>query len=479
MSHSTFVTVGAGWTSGGSAIFGACATGAGVVLVGASLYMAARQLHADYQSAVNAFEERALQEAAQQRARSVGFDGLQAQARQLSLSLSVKALDDPNTAFVLGGVSRLKSRLSGFGGSGGPGGPDGLALITAQCDALLALVEAGEASAHYATYEGLLASVSALAQRRASATGVSAASKEELGIMLRDEVEALRADLRASALCAESAATGERKLAAQAQERMDELVRLGDGQPAMALQSLNMLRDRLRSEMRGAARAAHGRAESAARIREVVGDISAHAQAVLRQQELEAPRLEASALLRRLSAVVANPESDLTALEGLAEEARNLLTETERALDEMAMAQYIEDQVASVLGSMGYRVTRTTHGESGAEAEAQGDMVAILDSGIGVKLHVDQKGGLSGEMVAFSAGAAEVNAYDEERVCSLMDKVYEGLRGRNLEVREKKRKYFRGQSNSVPVVKTAVKGTPSVAAQPAAAARALEIPGSE
>lgn len=298
-----------------------------------------------------------------------------------------------------------------------------------------------ESGAQWSAYENLANRVAKLG---ADAQKDAKSARETVALQLVcDQITLLRADVGDS-LLSQKRHSARRELLLK---RLDELEGLAATQSLTALQSLSILRDRIRSEIRGAGESAAQEARDAAQMRELVGRISAHAQSVLGQNMLPAPRLEAEKILKRLSGLVGATPIELSKLQMLATEAQTLFETTEEALEEQAMATYLEDQVSQVLGGLGYRLTTATNG-------AESKMVAVLDSGVGVQLNIDGRGNLSGEMVAFSESSADVNASAQEKVCNLMDDVFDGLRRRNLVVREKKRKNFKAGADRVEVVQT-------------------------
>lgn len=472
MSHATYAVVSMGASSGAgtaaSAIFTAAATAGGVIVAGAAVYMVAQKMRSDYSAALTEYQTRSLREAALHAVQNAALVAAQNRAREMALSLTEKALDDPNTAFLLSGLGRLKTRLQGLSDPNDPTPTQGAALLLRDVGELLKQVASGEDAATFDAYEKLAQAVSRLATQAKESTLTSDTQRQRLIELVNEEVELLRADVDASVMAQKRY---DQKRAAL-NERFGEVEQLAANQPKIALQSLALLRDRVRGELREAAQEAKRDAQNAARMRELVGEISASAQAVLRQDLLEAPRREAELLLRKVSSLVAATPVELADLEILATQAHTLLAETEKAIEEKAMAQYLEEQVSQVLGSLGYRVTLAASSGEGEAAEAQ-KMVAVLDSNVGVQLNIDGTGNLSGEMVAFSESAAEVDARSEERVCDVMDLIFDGLRRKNMVVREKKRHHFKPEGGKVKVV-NAVKqdtGAASTTAQP----KALEM----
>lgn len=446
----------AGGASAASSLFGAVATTGGVVIAGAAVYMAAKKMRADYQAALGEYNSRSDRESALFASQNAAFACAQQKARELSLSLSEAAREDPNTAFFLGSLGRLKNQI---GGPSGDGPSDSNALI-ARCDELLDLVAAGQASSQWAAFEKLAGKVSQYnSQKKASSPRTS---REAMALeVVQEQVAVLRAEINDSMLAnAKSASTRELLL-----ERLSAIEKVAASQPLTALQSLTLLQGRVRSEMRAAAEKAKRETKNAARMRELVGRISAHAQSVLQQNVLQAPRREAELALKKLSTLVTATPVELSALEALATETEALFNATEKAIEEQAMAAYLEDQVGQVLSGLGYRVTTASNGDDSK-------MVAVLDSGLGVRLNIDGTGNLAGEMVAFSESTAQVSDAAQEKVCNLMDDIFDGLRRRNLVVREKKRKNLKVGNDRVEVVKTALSEAEPVAA---AAQKPLEM----
>ncbi len=426
------------------------ATG-GVVVAGAAVYLAARQMRGDYCAAKAewaARDEREAQEHSQQRAQ---FAESRRLAQSMALELSPQSAADPDTAFLLGALSRMRGRLGAAGGDpNAPTSPQ-VAALRARCAEVIREVAASGAGGQMAAFEQLQAAVAAWVAARAKETSAKSA---DVAALVREEVAALEADVRASPL-----ARGGRGAALKAiLERAAQVRELAATQPAMAVQGLQLLGERARSEIKRATGEDAARLQNAARARELAGHISANARAVLNQTVLEEPRREANEMLKRLSALVAATPVELQTLEGLAEQSDALFARTQEALDERAMQTFLEDQVQQVLAGLGYRVSSATNSP---------ELVAVLDAGTGVQLHIDGKGALEGKMVALSDGTREVSSREQERVCDLMDAVFDGLRRRNLVVREKKRRNFKAGKEELQVVQLQSDGASQAIAEAA------------
>lgn len=427
--------------SGGSAaaVFGTMATAGGVLVAGAAIYMAARQMRSDYNLAYTDYQTRGTRELADWNQRNAVHVAAQNAARQMSLDLAPHAASDPNAAFALGALSRLRGRL-GDAGDDNPDAPAGAAELARHIDELAARVAAGAGDNALSETEKLADAVSrALSGRVRGGKDVAA-----LKALLSEELDALEADVSGSIL----AESRHEKTLANLRAQFTQARALGEREPKMAWQSLQLLQTRTRGEIRRATENAARQREHAARVRELVGHTSAHAQSVLRQTVLGAPRAQAEAMLKQLSALVAATPVELSALEKLALESKALFEQTEKALEDKAMAQHLEDQVGQVLAGLGYRVTSA----KGAESAEDAKMVAVLDGSLGVQLNIGEGGALSGEMVAFSEDNADVEIAAQERVCDLMDAIFDGLRRRNMVVREKKRKNFKVNQDRLKVV---------------------------
>ena len=456
MSGATYAVVSSASTATGgsaaSAVFGTAAATGGVLVAGALVYMAARQMRSDYSAAYSDYQSRGTRELANWNERNADYIAAQNAARQMALDLAPCAASDPNAAFALGALARLRGRL-GEPGDDNPDSPAGAAELLRHIDELAAAVAAGNADNSLADFEKLSEVVSrALAGRVKGGKDVAALQE-----LLREELSALEADVQASIL--HEARHEKTLLALQAQ--FAQARALGEREPKMAWQALQLLQNRARGEIRRATENVAKQREYAARVRELVGHTSAHAQSVLKQTVLPAPRAQAEAMLKSLSALVAATPVELGALEKLALDAKALFEQTEKALEDRAMAQHLEDQVGQVLAGLGYRVTSAR----GAEAD-ESKIVAVLDGSLGVQLNIGEGGALSGEMVAFSEDSADVEIAAQERVCDLMDAIFDGLRRRNMVVREKKRKNLKVNQDRLKVVE--VEGVETNAPQVAA-----------
>ena len=141
--------------------------------------------------------------------------------------------------------------------------------------------------------------------------------------------------------------------------------------------------------------------------------------------------------------------ADLKPLEKLAREADTLFEVTAEQLRQTALKIYLQDQVAEVFTQLGYRVT-TAQASTGAGATTS--VLAALDGGRGVEVRLDGDGNMVSELVALKSSATQIEPHAQEKVCDLMDEVFEALRSRGCGVREKKRRHFKRGQRELRVV---------------------------
>lgn len=334
--------------------------------------------------------------------------------------------------------------------------------MAAECAQLAQMVATGGMDGSYGRYEKLARRVSAWSVKSAAAI-IHSGATQHLVIQARTALEEFHHDLGTAMDLGEAHAKALKGL----QARALELEALAQAEPAVVLQGLDLLEERLRGELRQLGQKEKAKSELATKMRQLVGTISARAQAVLAQELLPESRERAQALLKQLAVQVAQTPVLLESLETLAREAEELFVQTEEAISEMAVQEHLQDQVSQVLGSLGYRVTMASSGEEEA------NLVAVLDSELGLQIKVDGKGQLSSEMVAFSEASSVVDDVAQERVCQLMDEIYAGLRRRNLKVQEKKRRNLKVGRDKVKVVQA--KARDQAAPQAATSQKLLEI----
>jgi hypothetical protein len=446
--------------AGGTAATGAAVAGGAVMVFGAAAaaLLAARHIHTTYQAALSEYNQRLDDEYAEGRqateAGRLATDG----ALQLVRKTQVQAAEAADVAFLRAGVKRLQKRVEGW--------PDVDPHLPGACTALLTDLERDQPNLTelFAAYEALNTRVGAVAEKQ----------QARLKACLRGEqlVAAQRAAVAAEVVVARSQ-IGEASteiladaVRADLNRLLGQVEHLLGTQPVMAEQGLKLLFARISRELTlGAERAAHKRSEQervSKRLRELAGQISARSQAtlsVLDNDELSsymvaktriaALRGAAMTNLERLSKLVSSQlPSDLAPLEKLAHEADALAAKTADELRQIALQTYLESQISEVFTLLGYRVTTVE------EPAAYGSsFVAAFDSQRGVEVRVDGQGNMQSELVALSPAGSEVEEDVQEKVCLLMDDVFELLRARGCGVREKKRRHSKKGGAPLRVVK--------------------------
>lgn len=224
-------------------------------------------------------------------------------------------------------------------------------------------------------------------------------------------------------------AKGQREALIQQIERLEALP---SSERKVALQGLANIRDRVARLAREQAK----RGKERERRRDIVGQAVAMMQAVMKVEE--APeRPEALKILDALAAALAgNQAPSIDALEGFLAKSRALFEACQSRLDNEAKAAVITDSVAETLLELGYAVSMVPD-------ERRQSCLARMDESTGMLVHVDDAGMLRTEMVAFDPSAAQPDKEAHERVCSLVDDILDGLKRRDIKIREKSRKNFK------------------------------------
>jgi hypothetical protein len=443
MSSGTEVLIIPAIALGGVFVVGAAAVGtAGYIAYGTgkAAYAAARHLEDEYSRALDAFNVRAGAERADNLASSQAHSVAMSSAASLAARTRVNAAENANAAFLKTGVERLLKRIGGL--------PEAGPELPAQCAQLRQALLTGATPEHFSTYERLCEAVGALAaKRRAVRAGTVDVAD------LQAEIALLEGDLASPILSSPGCAA----LHAELKKQMANVRHLLLHDAKHAEQGLKLLRRQTHRQLAEQATKQDARRKvqekQAVLIRELAGNAAARLQAVVAQDVLPEMRVQAEEALRRLSRLLAGDLPDnLAPLQRASAEADELFNNTQHALDEVALAAYLESQVRDVLSEMGYNVTGVAP-ESQVTADGNHSVIAVLDAGVGVQLQMDGHGNLVSEMVAFSESAAEVDRAAQERVCSLMDEVFEGLRGRQCAVREKKRRNHKPGQHRLRVVK--------------------------
>lgn len=479
-------TAAGGTAAGGAATGmagGAAVAGSVILVVGsaAAALLAARYLQSSYENALSSYQQRLDAEKTPIYAANQAHQEAMRAALVKAGKTRVKAAESAELAFLRAGVQKLQKRVSDWPGID--------PRVPGACARLLADLEspAPDTAALFAAYESLgdLAA-KAVARQRETALAALAAKDDAAG--LKNVVAALQADvaeLQQDITQAPRAVLAD-EMRVELKRSLLQVQALTTAQPRLAHQGLQLLRGRIGRELSlGAEREAKLRQEqapAAASLRELAGRISARSQAtmaVLQDEELvssplaraQISGLQARAVghLERLATLLAGAmPANLVPLETLAGEADALFDETGQQLLNLAQQIYLQDQVAEVFTQLGYQVTTT-----GDQAAGQSAIMATVNNEHGVEVRLDGAGNLSSEMVAFSAAATEIEPQAQERVCALMDEVFDLLQARGCTVREKKRRHAKKGERSLRVVKSPKKKSAPGVTQAAPVARRL------
>jgi hypothetical protein len=247
------------------------------------------------------------------------------------------------------------------------------------------------------------------------------------------------------------------QVAEQRQPLLEQLARLealNTEERGVAMQGLSNLRERsgkliqsqINSEME----------------REQRRETTAHAVAMLQAiaKVPDAPEKDEAVLLLEQIGTAYNAAHapSISTLEGFLAKSKALFEACENRLEYAAKAAYITDSVAETLMELGYHVSHVP-------AEGQEGCLVTVSEDTGMMVTVDKEGQLKTEMVAFTEQATSPDAEAQEHVCSLVDKVFEGLRKRDIQIKEKVRKSIKKDQRLKIVEKPEVE-TPVAAAKP-------------
>lgn len=413
----------------------AAAVAAGAAVYGA--YVLIDQLHHDYEEQLAAFHARAETDALHRNESVAAQTALRAAAMHLAEQTRLATRLQDGAVFLRESVQQLLDGLPT------PPSPKLQQQALALQDALAA--SPGELSANFLAYQQL--------------AEVCRATQAPLGSDSRhafnQEMTALRAAIQAPLLDGKEHA----KLRAQLLAQCEALQAAFTRQPAFARQGLSQLHQRVNRELREQATHCQQQARQAEERRALVSDIFAKLQAISRQQRLPILAEQSDALLKQLSDILVNtPEDEMARLHGLAEQASTLYASCEQALHGQLASAIISEQVTAVLLGMGYQVTQLP-------AQQAGNAPALLtacDEQIGIRIHIDDNGRLSTEMVALNEQSAKATAIAEDQVCQVVDQMLEELRARQVQVRERYRRSL-PLDGRLQVIEAAVTEQPVVA----------------
>ncbi len=420
----------------------AIGVGGGVALYGAGrlAYLAAQHLESEYQSAMHDFRARTEADIAGLRLNQIQQQQQAQTAVRAVAGASTKASVDANAQFLRASLKRARGRL----GEGGDVPPD----LPAHMAALELRIEDGAAIAPlWKELESLQARVGVITLERAANNAVKAARPDEKRAAqiahLEEELALTRSEFDSPLWSRGEGVVEKSRLVA----RLESIEKLLETQPASVAQGLVLLRSAIARARDLLAASEDARrqqiAEKANLVREFSGAISARGQALSAIDDQAANELGVG-LLARLSTILSGEsEREVEELRFLAAEAEASFAAAQKRFSEAAMAAFVQLQVADVLSELGYRV-QTVEGDGQPTS-----LLASLDSDNGVQIRVAGNGELQSELVSFSAGEGEVPAdrWAQEKACTLVDQIYDGLRKRKLEVKERKRKTLRSSDS--------------------------------
>jgi len=216
---------------------------------------------------------------------------------------------------------------------------------------------------------------------------------------------------------------------AQLVQQLEKLEALPVEEHRVALQGLTVLSERTGKILQAQIAAEETRVQR----REITSQAVALLQALSKVPD--APEaMEAVSQLEKLNAAFASAKNPtLKDLQAYLDKAQALFDACEARLKAAMTSAQVTDTVAEVLLEMGYSVSHVA--EEGSEA-----YMVTLDDSTGMMVTMDRAGQLKTEMVAFTEAAREQDLESQEKVCSLVDEIFDGLRKRDIQVKEKFRK---------------------------------------
>ena len=379
-------------------------------LVGTGAYAAysvVRQLQQDYQSTLQDLHAQCETE---QRARdehaNAQRDG-ETTALLLVAYTGASPAADAEVSFVRGQVSQLAESAPAN------------STFAAECQALLQVIDESPAQlpTHLISYLRL----------REEFTAVDPAPNTG---RVEQELTRLRAEIMSPLLDAPDCASVRAQLLAQ----LDQLGQVAVRQQVLARQGISLLRRRVQRELQTQAEARQTRRRQAEETRVLAADCLARLRAVSNLPDLPEQTARATALQSRLADIFTGASAEIPArLQALSHETAELFAECVHHLNEKLVSAYVGDQVAEVLGELGYQVS---HVES-ASTTVRNDLFTQIDADFGIEFHVQGNGRLSTEMVALTEDALHTGPEAQEKICAVVDQVVGELRERQLPVRER------------------------------------------
>ena len=305
--------------------------------------------------------------------------------------------------------------------------------VRAQCEALLGALRESPAvtSEHLQTYEQLIA--------RADSE-----SAEQSGGLPADAWQQALADVRAEIESPFFAGADDAEMKARMLEHLAGLNGLAERQQKMAAQGLALLRQRVYRELSARAEREAARQQQAEALRARVGITLQRLDNISRQQLFPASAAEATRLLALLGERLGG---EAPAIFAVLDEGNALFTTVQQRLREQMTAAYLQHQVTDVLQTMGYAVTHI----AAESPDAPSALVAKVEGDVGLAVEFDGTGGMKTELVALSDHPLMVDEAQQEKVCSLVDRILDSLQQRNCAIRERYRAYMDEDEELRPV----------------------------
>ncbi|MHB0938307.1 MAG: hypothetical protein ACYC6A_18090 [Armatimonadota bacterium] len=386
-------------------VLGVGAAAAGAVAGAYVAYRMIDQLQKDFQAGLEEFKEREAAEVSHLESQQQEQQETSTRTAALVERMDVAGVLDANQTFLLHRLSQLAETVA----------PLENAALREQCEQLRAEIARGEQP-----LETQLEMLRRLAEDVSAAVLPTTSAYEAQFDAIHDEIR--------SPLLASPQLAGLRK---ELQDQLVSLKKVGIRQRAMAKQGLSLLRQRVYREMQQQAELQQARQLEAEARRLLVGVISAKLHALSRLTDLPAFAVPARRMQQKLAGIIATGgESELDELAALGRETDYLFETCERTLQQHLVTEYISDQISDVLVSLGYQV-------QSVEEEGGERLIANIDNAVGIQFNVAEEGKLGAEMVALNAEAAAHGQESQEKICSIIDQVFAGLKGKDLPLRER------------------------------------------
>ncbi len=385
-----------------------------------------QKLHADYEAALADFKRREVEAQARQHAAQVQYMQATADAESLATAMAAAGAE-ASQVFVAASLEQILLAAQ----------QNEMAEIHAKAQALLNALKENPNSEDLAQAAVKLTAELHTAIGKLSTTKATPAVKQLFDVA-RIEIGTLQTvEYRDSFL-----------------EQLTKLEALAVDETSVAMQGLANLRER-------SAKMIHAQIEAQAekeQRRELTGQAVAMLQALSKMED--APeRKEAVAMLVAIGTLFSSGTApSINDLQGYVNKAKALFDSCTNRLELAAKSAYITDAVADTLTELGYKVSHVP-----AEGN-EGCLVSVAQD-TGMMVMVDKEGNLKTEMVAFDNDATVPDDEMQEKVCSLVDQVFEGLRKRDIQIQEKIRRSFKKDQKLKVVEKPEVE-TPAAATKP-------------